>query len=192
MRIQIALVPCALVGCAYKPGAFSYSQDRFPGQRATVGCLDISVERRADLPIGPVLGYHFANRCDHAAVVDLGSVAVVGRTAEGAELALRPYDPRAELRAVALDGRNAGAESLVYPVAAGGASPSVTGPAGSRSISLAIPPSMAQVCADVATLVHQAPSQCRVPAQCQAPSRWLCFAAPSADRRPSDAVGSVP
>jgi len=180
MKIRIALVPCALVGCAYKPGSFAYSQDPFPGQRATVGCLDVSVERRADLPIGPVLGYHFANRCDHATVIDLGGVAVVGRTLEGAALALTPYDPRAELRPIALDGRNAGAESLVYPSDTRSTVPVVAGATGSRSLLLAVPPAMPQVCADVATLVHEAPP------------RWLCFGAPAAAPHPSSAVGSVP
>src|ERR1051325_10419313 len=73
--MRIALLSCALIGCAYKPGSFASGQNRFPGQHATVACLDLAVERRPDLPIGPVLGYQFANRCDHPTTVDLGSVA---------------------------------------------------------------------------------------------------------------------
>src|SRR5690242_722449 len=102
--MRIALLACALVGCAYTPGSFALAENTFPGQRATVGCLDVAVDRRADLPIGPVIGYQFANRCDHPVTIDLGSVAVVGRGAEG-DVALWPYDPRAELRPVALDAR---------------------------------------------------------------------------------------
>lgn len=142
MRIVLA---CALAGCAYQPGSFAYSPQDFAGQRTTVGCLDVAVDRRADLSIGPVLSYQFANRCDHAAVVDLGAVAVVGRNEQGADVPLRPYDPRGELHPAALDGRSAGAEALAYP--------------SDRP--------MPQVCADAASLVHQAPP------------RWLCFGGPA-------------
>src|SRR5262245_15924812 len=100
--MRIALLSCALIGCAYKPGSFVWGTNEFPGQRATVGCLDVSVERRTDFPIGPVLGYQFANRCDHPTTVDLGSIAVIGRDTGGAEVALRAYDPRSELRPVTL------------------------------------------------------------------------------------------
>ena len=138
----------ALVGCGYKPGSFAYPDTAFTGQRATVGCLDVAVERRADLSIegagriGAVLRYQFANRCDHPQAIDLGAVAVIGRSAAGGDERLAPYDPRAELHPVALDGRSMGAESLAYPA----------------------DHPMQQVCVDVATLVHQEPP------------RWLCFA----------------
>lgn len=112
--MRIALLSCALVGCAYRPGSFAHVHDDAAGLRATVGCLDIAVERRTDLPIGPVVGYRFANRCDHPTTVDLGAVAVVGRNAAGAEVQLAPYDPRAEVQPVALDARNVGSESLAY------------------------------------------------------------------------------
>ena len=135
--MRIALISCALIGCAYKPGSFASGQNDFPGQRASVGCLDVAIERRTDFPIGPVLGYQFANRCDHPTTVDLGSIAVVGRDAAGAESALRAYDPRAELHPVTLDARNLGSESLAYPA--------------SRAI--------AQVCVDVASLAHVRPAQ---------------------------------
>jgi len=51
MRIALA---CALVGCAYQPGSFAHAPKDFAGQQVTVGCLDLTVERRADLSIGPV------------------------------------------------------------------------------------------------------------------------------------------
>jgi hypothetical protein len=148
-RMRIALLLCAVAGCAtYQPGSFA-PQSEFPGRRATVGCFDLAVERRADAPVGPVLGYRFANRCDHAAVIDLSALAVVGRSIEspdgagGGDIVLRPYDPRGELHAVALDGRNTGAEALAYPV--------------ERRLS--------QICVDVATLDRAGGSA----------SQWLCF-----------------
>ena len=147
-----ALLGCALIGCGYRPGAFAYAGTTFVGQRATVGCLDVAVERRADLPTegaegagtGAVLRYQLANRCDRPQVIDLGAVAVVGRV-EGVDSPLRPYDPRAELHPVALDGRSVGAESLAYPA--------------DRPVP--------QVCVDVAALARQAPP------------RWLCFGIPT-------------
>jgi hypothetical protein len=132
--MRVALV-CALVGCAYQPGSFAHAPHDFVGQRVSVGCLDIAVERRADLAIGPVLGYQFGNRCDQPAVVDLGAVAVIGRNPEGADVALRPYDPGREIRPAALDGRSVGAEALAY---------------GSDRPVL-------EVCADAAALAHAAP-----------------------------------
>jgi hypothetical protein len=133
--MRIALAMCALIGCAYQPGSFSYPPNRFAGQRATVGCLDVAVERRPDLSIGPVLSYEFANRCDRPTLVDLSAAAVVGRDPQGTDVELRPYDPRAELRPASLDGRNAGAEALAYP--------------SDRPVP--------QICVDAATLVHQGP-----------------------------------
>jgi hypothetical protein len=134
--MRVALV-CALVGCAYQPGSFAHAPHDFVGQRVTVGCLDIAIERRADLTLGPVLGYQFGNRCDQPALVDLGAVAVVARSPERAGVALRPYDPQGEIRPVALDGRSVGAEVLAY--------------ASDR------PP--LEVCADAAALAHAAPSR---------------------------------
>lgn len=158
--MRVALV-CALVGCAYQPGSFARAPHDFVGQRVTVGCLDIAVERRADLTIGtasrPVLGYQFGNRCDQPAVVDLGAVAVIGRSPEGAEVALRPYDPRHEIRPASLDGRSVGAEVLAY--------------ASDRTVF--------EVCADAAALAHEAPP------------RWLCFVAPPAASSASASASGV-
>ncbi|HEX4421789.1 MAG TPA: hypothetical protein VH165_27950 [Kofleriaceae bacterium] len=112
-----AVVCLATAGCAYEPGSFVWGKDTFPGQRASVGCLDIAIDRRSDLPIGPVLGYQFANRCDHALAVDLGAVAVVGRNAAGIRVGLAPYDPRHEVHPVLLDASSVGTEALAYPAA---------------------------------------------------------------------------
>ncbi|HEX7838157.1 MAG TPA: hypothetical protein VF469_11870 [Kofleriaceae bacterium] len=131
--MKIALGLCALVGCAYEPGSFSSSSQTFTGQRVTVGCLDLAIERRADLAIGPVLAYQFANRCDHPTIVDLGAATVVGRDPQGTDTALRPYDPRGELQPTALDGRNVGTEALAYPAAR----------------------AMPQICVDAAALARQ-------------------------------------
>jgi hypothetical protein len=133
-HMRIALV-CALSGCAYQPGSFAHAPLDFAGQRVTVGCLDIAVDRRADVAIGPVLGYQFANRCDRATLVDLGAARVIGRSPQGADAVLRPYDPRGEIHPVALDGRSVGAEALAYP--------------SDRP--------QPEVCADAAALVHAAP-----------------------------------
>ena len=112
--MRIALLLCALVGCTYKPGSFASSDTAFRGRRVSVGCLDIAIERRSDLTVGPVLEYQFANRCDHLTTIDLGAVTVIGRSVEGAEVRLRPYDPRAEIHPVALDARKIGGETLAY------------------------------------------------------------------------------
>jgi len=135
MRYSIAIL--VLGGCAYQPGSFAHVARDFHGQRATVGCLDVAVERRTDVAVGPVLAYQFANRCDHAATVDLASVKVVARDVAGEEVALRPYDPRSELRSVPLDGRTTGEESIAYPTDRW----------------------MRQLCVDVAVLAHERQQQ---------------------------------
>jgi hypothetical protein len=103
----------ALVACAYRPGSFSAWGHEFAGQRATLGCLDVAIERRTDSVTGSVLAYDLANRCDHALVVNLHDVSVVAKTTDG-EVAMIPYDPEHELRAKALDGRSVGAETIEY------------------------------------------------------------------------------
>lgn len=139
MRLGLAVVAVSafIVGCAYKPGSYKAPARDFIGQRTTVGCLDISVDRRTDLGSSAVLGYTFGNRCDRPAVIDLAWVNVVGRTAAGTEVALVPYDPKGELRAVSIDGRQAGSEAISYPA----------------------PEALGQVCVDVASLAQVTPAQ---------------------------------
>lgn len=134
LRQGLAVVCGIVVGpsCAYEPGSFDYSIHRFPGAHATVGCFDVAVERQADLPLGPVLGYDVANRCDHPQLIDFRALNVVGRDPAGREVALAPYDPRRELRPIALDGRTCGKEALAYRATA----------------------PVAQLCVDVAPLAH--------------------------------------
>ena len=135
MRTAVLFV--ALAGCAYKPGTFSTPGSTFPGQRATVGCLDLAVERRTDLTWGAVVGYQFANRCDHPTVVDLAQANVVGRTVDGVQVDLAPYDPERELRALDIDGRAIGKEAIAY----------------------ASEVALAEVCVDAASVAHRAEQQ---------------------------------
>lgn len=154
-----------LAGCAYQPGSFRRDAP-FPGVHATVACLDVAIDRRADLTCAwlraaawsggsgacdvasdqAVVAYAFGNRCDHATLVDLADVSVVARDARGDALALRPFDPRRELVALSLDGRATGREAIAYDGAAPGD----------------------VVCVDVASIAHASPAQ------------WRCFP-PTAD-----------
>ena len=136
--MRAAVLSVALAGCAYRPGSFShYSQD-FPGQRTTVGCIDLAVQRRPDLSTGgAVLGYQFGNRCDHPAPIDLAEVKVLARTYDGHDVALTPFDPEWELKPLQIDGRATGEEAIAYP--------SLT--------------RLAEVCVDVASLTHESPAR---------------------------------
>ena len=131
--MRVAVLCCVIAGCAYRPGSFAW----FEGTRVSLGCLDLAVHRRQDMPIGPVIEYQFGNRCDHAATVDLGALVVQGRAADGSEVELRPYDPEAEIHPVTLDGRAIGGEALAYPSEV----------------------AIAEVCVDVAPLVPAAPAR---------------------------------
>jgi hypothetical protein len=121
-----------LAACAYQPGSFHSVTRPFSGQQATIDCLDLSVERRVDRQTEAVLGFSFGNRCDHPVLVDLASVAVVGRTREGRELQLIAYDPLHEVRAIWLDGRAVGSEALAYPTDA----------------------PLGEICVDAASIIH--------------------------------------
>lgn len=136
--MRAAVLSVALAACAYRPGSFShYSQD-FPGQRTTVGCIDLAVERRPDLSTGgTVLAYEFGNRCDHPAPVDFSQVKVLARTYDGQDVALEPFDPDWQIKPLELDGRAAGKEAIAYPA--------VT--------------RLAEVCVDAASLTHESPSK---------------------------------
>jgi hypothetical protein len=112
MRIALLLLAA---GCYhYTPGSFADVKP-WPGAHVVLPCLDLAVDvRRDEQATGPVVGYSFANRCDHDAIVDLPSARVVARDARGRELRLAAYDPRAELRALAVPARIAGAEHIEY------------------------------------------------------------------------------
>lgn len=106
-------VVATLAGCAYRGGSFSAWGHDFAGQHATLGCVDVAIDRRPDGPLGAVLAYDLGNRCDHAVRVDLSSAAVLGRTATG-NVELSPYDPLRELGPVWLDGRSVAKETIEY------------------------------------------------------------------------------
>ncbi len=102
-------------GCmTYRPGAFAHGLTVFTGEKATMGCLDVAVERRDDHDKSAVLAYKFGNRCEQPQTVDLGSLRVIGRDAAGGEHALRPFDPRYQIRPMALDVGLSGGEAIAY------------------------------------------------------------------------------
>ena len=113
--MRVASLAAALVGCAYSPGSYTHFRQSFPGQRTTVGCIDLAIERRPDVNAGAaVLAYEFGNRCDHPATIDLARTRVLAQTYSGERIELRPYDPNGEIRTLKIDGRGAGAEAIAY------------------------------------------------------------------------------
>ncbi len=135
--LVVSMVAATLAACAYKPGSYASKSHELAGQRTTVGCLDLAIDRRTDVGSSAVLGYTFGNRCDHPATIDLSWAHVIGRTADGAEIALAPYDPDGTLQPRALDSRGIGAETLSYPA----------------------DQTLGQVCVDVASLAQARPAQ---------------------------------
>ncbi len=114
---SMRLVACAIAipACAYQPGSFRSDIQEFPGQHSTAGCVDLAVERRADLPDGGiVLSYAFGNRCEEPVLVDLAAVRVFGRAPDGAVIQLSAYDPRREIEPRYLDGAAVGHETVSY------------------------------------------------------------------------------
>ena len=115
---RLVVIATLASGCvSYDPGSFSYPSKIFPGQRATIGCLDISVDRRPDYDGKVVLDYQFGNRCDDPVTIDLAHVPVTGRAADGSEQRLDAYDPNLEMIAMKIDARKAGGEAIAYVVA---------------------------------------------------------------------------
>jgi hypothetical protein len=134
-RMRTLVLVLVAGGCSYSPGSYSYFGKSFPGERVTVGCLDISVHRRADFDGKAVLDYQFGNRCDESVLVDLVRVPVVGRTVAGDEVTLAPFDPGLEMMALRLGARQAGGEAIAYPYPA---------------------QPLAQICSDVAAIYADA------------------------------------
>lgn len=112
--MRIAFAALILIGCGYHPGSFSGAQS-YAGTRATVGCLDLAIARRADLQDAVVLDYQFGNRCTKPTPVDFAGVTVIARTREGTEVRLAPYDPEHQIEAMRVDGRLEGREVIAYP-----------------------------------------------------------------------------
>lgn len=104
-----------VTGCmTYTPGSFVQGPGLFAGERATIGCLDLSVQRRDDYDKSAVLAYKFGNRCDRPQLVDLANAIVIGRDAAGGEHRLRPFDPRGEIKPMPVDARLMGHEAIAY------------------------------------------------------------------------------
>ncbi len=133
----LAVAASWLAGCAYKPGSFTHQRRHFTGVMTTVGCLDLALHRRVDKDGSAVMSYQFGNRCDRPATVDLAFAAVIGRTSDGIEHRLAPFDPEHALVARELDGRYAGGEALAYPA----------------------DQPLVQVCVDVASIAQQTPAR---------------------------------
>ena len=104
-----------VTGCGtYRPGSFAHGIQGFNGKKATIGCLDVAVERRDDRDTSAVLAYRFGNRCEQPQIVDLANARVVGRDAAGGEHTLRPFDPRGEIRPLPVDALLTGKEAIAY------------------------------------------------------------------------------
>jgi len=130
------LVVAILAGCAYKAGSATETTREVTAERTTVGCLEVAVDRRHDLGTTAVVRYAFENRCAERATVDLGWAQVIGRTADGAELALVPTHAAG---VVTIDPHTTGEAALAYPA----------------------PDTIGQLCVDVASLAQQTPAQWR-------------------------------
>lgn len=134
--MRSVLLALALAACGYQPGSFQYPHALATGQRATLGCLDVSVALRRHTDHAALVEYDFGNRCDGPSPVDLAAVRVIGRTADGRAVPLAPYDPDGEIRPLPLDGRATGHEAIAYQA---------TGQA-----------RVTQVCVDAAAIAHDA------------------------------------
>jgi len=136
MRMRWIVVAAAvLAGCAYK-AASSTDTTREVTDRSRVGCLEIGIDRRGDLGNAAVVRYAFENHCAHATSVDLGWASVIGRTAEGSELALVPTKKDSS---VTIEPHATGETTLAYPA----------------------PAPIGQLCVDIASLAQKTPAQWR-------------------------------
>ena len=124
-----------LAGC-YKAASSSTSDTTREVRASRVGCLDVAVDRRTDLGTTAIVSYAFENRCGQTAQIDLGWAQVIGRTAEGVELALIPTKKQA---AVTVGAHEQAEATLAYPA----------------------PTAIGQLCVDVASLAQQTPAQWR-------------------------------
>lgn len=100
-----------LASCSYDAGSFRSITLTFPGQRLTVGCIDLAIDRAHDEPAaqGPVVHFSFGNRCNHPIAVDFQHLDVRARART-----IAPFDPRGELRPELLDARAFAQEEIEY------------------------------------------------------------------------------
>ncbi|MBA3465673.1 MAG: hypothetical protein H0T46_37420 [Deltaproteobacteria bacterium] len=135
-RMQwVLVVGVVLAGCAYK-AASSNETTREVRDRSRVGCLDVGVDRHRDLGNTAVVSYSIENHCGQMQKIDLGWAQVIGRTAEGNEVALVPAKKESS---VAVAPHATGETTLAYPA----------------------PAPIGQLCIDIASLAQQAPAQWR-------------------------------
>lgn len=107
------VVAMFLAGCGYHAGSFSHDRVVFAGERATTGCIDVSVAPHEDIDTdGPTLVYALGNRCDAAVRVNLDLPARI--VSPDYSASVWPYDPRREIRSLLLDGRNTAQEFIEY------------------------------------------------------------------------------
>jgi len=105
-----------LAGCfTYDPGSFiSPDTDRlWHGTHVALSCLDIAVSIQPD-GRAPIVIYRFGNRCEHGVTVDLGAARVTAHARDRREVALTAYDPRHEIRPLALPPLTTGEEHIEY------------------------------------------------------------------------------
>jgi hypothetical protein len=84
-----------LTGCAYTaadPAASSLTRRLREPLPASGGCLRVGVRRAMDQEARPQLVYDLTNRCVEPVEVGLAWTEVIGRTHDGAEVALIPVD----------------------------------------------------------------------------------------------------
>jgi hypothetical protein len=113
--VRIILWVLLVGACSYHAGSFADWTGRFPGEQLTIGCIDLAVGPAFDVHAeGPVIAYGFGNHCTHAVTLDLASVRVIGRDADGTERTLRAFDPAYEIRPLPLDALWAGRERIAY------------------------------------------------------------------------------
>jgi len=135
--MRVFALGLAAAGCGYHAGSFAGPSGPFVGFASTVGCLDITVARKPDSDLGPVLAFDFGNRCARPIVVDFQHARVEAVTGDGRRIALAPYDPDGDIVAERLDAQLWGHEAIAYD--AGEPAP--------------------QVCIDLATIAHVAGTQ---------------------------------
>lgn len=130
----VVVAVAVLAGCAYKAASSSETTREVTSER--VGCLDVGIDRRGDLGNAAVVRYAFENHCAQPASVDLAWASVIGRTAEGAEIALVPTHKQSQ---VTIAAHGSAETTLAYPA----------------------PAPIGQLCVDVASLAQQTPTQWR-------------------------------
>ena len=138
-RVAIVVVVLGvLAGCAVK-AASSNEPTRPVSERSRVGCLDVGVDRRGDLGAAAVVRFAFENHCAQATAVELGWASVIGRTADGVELALIPAHKDSSLT---IEAHASSEATLAY-------------------VNPAAPAPIGQLCVDIASLAQQTPAQWR-------------------------------